>query len=192
MSIIGALPVNLTNGTVADATQVMSDLNWIQSQVNGNACPATSGTSLLAGDGAGGTTPAATAAALTITTLTVGVGGMTIAPGAGLVVSSKALTTPIAPAFSATPTFDASTSNVFAPGIMTANITSMTISNFTAGQIITIRFKQDATGGRTVAVPTGAKIAGIVGTLANQASFLTLLYNTADSRFDGAWLVLPV
>lgn len=37
--IIGALPVTLTNGTTADATQVMSDLNWIINQVNSNAAP---------------------------------------------------------------------------------------------------------------------------------------------------------
>lgn len=37
--IIGALPVTLTNGTTADATQVMSDLNWIINQTNANAAP---------------------------------------------------------------------------------------------------------------------------------------------------------
>lgn len=37
--IVGALPVTLTNGTTADATQVMSDLNWIVNQVNANAAP---------------------------------------------------------------------------------------------------------------------------------------------------------
>lgn len=39
-AIIGALPVTLTNGTVADATQVMADLNWIVAQVNANAAAA--------------------------------------------------------------------------------------------------------------------------------------------------------
>ena len=37
MAIIGAIPVTLTNGTTADATQVMQDLNFVQSQVNANA-----------------------------------------------------------------------------------------------------------------------------------------------------------
>lgn len=37
--IVGALPVTLTNGTVADATQVMADLNWLVNQVNANAAP---------------------------------------------------------------------------------------------------------------------------------------------------------
>ena len=35
--IIGSLPNTLTNGTTADATQVMADLNWIVNQVNANA-----------------------------------------------------------------------------------------------------------------------------------------------------------
>lgn len=35
--IIGPLPVTLTNGTTADATQVMADLNWIVNQVNANS-----------------------------------------------------------------------------------------------------------------------------------------------------------
>lgn len=37
MAIISALPYNLTNGTTADATQVMSDLNTIVTGVNANA-----------------------------------------------------------------------------------------------------------------------------------------------------------
>lgn len=37
--IVGALPANLINGTTADATQVMADLNWIVNQVNANAAP---------------------------------------------------------------------------------------------------------------------------------------------------------
>lgn len=40
-AIIGALPNTLLNGTTADATQVMADLNWIVNQVNANAADAT-------------------------------------------------------------------------------------------------------------------------------------------------------
>ncbi|HDR9236381.1 tail fiber domain-containing protein [Burkholderia vietnamiensis] len=40
MSIIGNLPNTLSNGTTADATQVMADLNYIAAQVNANAQPA--------------------------------------------------------------------------------------------------------------------------------------------------------
>jgi hypothetical protein len=39
MSIIGTLPDNLVNGTIADASQVMADLNFIVNQVNANANP---------------------------------------------------------------------------------------------------------------------------------------------------------
>lgn len=94
-------------------------------------------------------------------------------------------------AFSATPTFNASQSNYFEMGAMTANVTSVTISNPTGGQTITIRFKQDGTGGRTVAAPAGAKITGAVGATASASSFLTLTYSTADSRWEGSWLNLP-
>lgn len=39
MPIIGNLPNNLTNGTTADASQVMADFNYIVNQVNANANP---------------------------------------------------------------------------------------------------------------------------------------------------------
>lgn len=39
MPIIGTLPNNLINGTTADASQVMADLNYIINQVNANATP---------------------------------------------------------------------------------------------------------------------------------------------------------
>lgn len=39
-NIIGTLPANLQNGTNADASQVMADLNFIVNQVNANAQPA--------------------------------------------------------------------------------------------------------------------------------------------------------
>ncbi|MCA8203201.1 tail fiber domain-containing protein [Burkholderia sp. AU33545] len=38
--IIGSLPATLQNGTTADASQVMADLNFIVNQVNANAQPA--------------------------------------------------------------------------------------------------------------------------------------------------------
>ncbi|WP_017776695.1 tail fiber domain-containing protein [Paraburkholderia kururiensis] len=40
MAIIGTLPNNLANGTTADASQVMADLNFIVNQTNANAQPA--------------------------------------------------------------------------------------------------------------------------------------------------------
>lgn len=95
-------------------------------------------------------------------------------------------------AFTATPTFDASLSNAFEfSGAMTANVTGVTITNPTAGQTITIRVKQDGTGGRTVATPTGAKISGSVSLTASAASLLTLTYSAMDSRWEGSWLQTP-
>lgn len=107
-------------------------------------------------------------------------------------VFGAALTPTSTVSFSATPTFDALQSNVFELGALTANVTSMTINNPTAGQTIAIRVKQDGTGGRTVASPSGAKIAGSVGTTASAASILTLTYSSADSRWEGSWTNLPV
>ena len=57
-SIINTYPTTLQNGQLEDATVVMTLFSWIQSQVNGNACGATTGSSMLKGDGAGNTTPA--------------------------------------------------------------------------------------------------------------------------------------
>jgi microcystin-dependent protein len=59
MSIIGTFPTTIQNGTTEDATQVMTLFAYIQSQTNGNACPATTGTAILKGNGSGGTAAAA-------------------------------------------------------------------------------------------------------------------------------------
>ena len=60
-----------------------------------------------------------------------------------------------------------------------------------AGQTISIRLKQDGTGSRTVAAPSGAKILGNVGPTASTASILTLTYSSMDSRWEGCWTPLP-
>ena len=57
-SIINTYPTTLQNGQLEDATVVMTLFAWIQSQVNGNACGATTGSNVLKGDGAGNTAPA--------------------------------------------------------------------------------------------------------------------------------------
>jgi hypothetical protein len=58
MVIINTLPTTILNGQIEDATVVMSLFNWIVAQTNGNACPATTGSSVLKGDGSGGTATA--------------------------------------------------------------------------------------------------------------------------------------
>jgi microcystin-dependent protein len=57
-SIINTYPTTLQNGQLEDATVVMTLFAWIQTQVNGNACGATTGSNVLKGDGAGNTTSA--------------------------------------------------------------------------------------------------------------------------------------
>lgn len=94
--------------------------------------------------------------------------------------------------FTATPTFSANASNVHELGTLTANVTSCTITGSSNGQTIQIRVKQDGTGGRTFAAPSGAKIVGSIGATANAASILTLTYSAADARWEGSWLNLPV
>ena len=106
-------------------------------------------------------------------------------------VHAGAYTASAQPAHSATPTFDCATSNVFEPAALTGNVTSITLSNAMAGQTVQIRFQQDATGGRTVAVPSGAKVDGSINTAANRVSWLILTYSSRGARWEGNWLVIP-
>ena len=62
---------------------------------------------------------------------------------------------------------------------MTGNVTSITLSNPVAGQTVQIRFQQDATGGGTCAVPSGAKVDGAINTGADRVSWLILTYSCA-------------
>jgi len=107
-------------------------------------------------------------------------------------VHAGAYTASAQPAHSATPTFDCATSNVFEPAALTGNVTSITLSNAVAGQTVQIRFQQDATGGRTVAVPSGAKVDGSINTAANRVSWLILTYSARGSRWEGNWLQVPL
>lgn len=106
-------------------------------------------------------------------------------------VHAGAYTPSATPAHSATPTFDAAASNVFEPAAMTSNVTSITISNAVAGQTIQIRFQQDGAGGRTVAVPAGAKIDGTPNTAASRVNWLIMTYSSVGGRWEGNWLTIP-
>jgi hypothetical protein len=108
-----------------------------------------------------------------------------------LSVAGRAFTVTNSQAFSATPTFDASLSNYFEMGALTANVTSMTISNPAEGQKINIRLIQDGVGTRTVAHPASSKILGLMGVTAGAASILTMTYSTANLRWEGSWVNLP-
>jgi len=109
----------------------------------------------------------------------------------GAAFEGAALTKPKAIAFSATPTFDASQSNVFYLGAMTANVTDITIVNPSDGQTIGIRFVMDATGGRLVTLPSAIKAAGFLESGANRATWLNITYVASASRWEGAWSPVP-
>ena len=109
----------------------------------------------------------------------------------GKALFAGAATTSSIPAHSATPTFDCATSNVFEPATMTGNVTSITLTNAAAGQTVQIRFQQDATGGRTCAVPSGAKVDGSINTGANRVTWLIMTYSYRGSRWEGNFLQVP-
>lgn len=102
-----------------------------------------------------------------------------------------AQTTPATVAYAASLTIDTSTSNLVKVGTLTGNVTSMSLTNATEGQFLSIRFKQDGPGGRTVAAPAGAKIDGSIQTGANRTSYLNLTYNATDTRWEGNWFQVP-
>jgi len=106
-------------------------------------------------------------------------------------LKTAARTTPVAVAYAATLAIDASKSNLIKVGTLTGNVTTMTISNGVEGQFLSIRFKQDATGSRTVALPAGAKVDGTPATAANRTNYLNLTYNATDARWEGNWFAVP-
>lgn len=106
-------------------------------------------------------------------------------------IRCAARTTPVAVSYAAALAIDASAANLIKVGNLTGNVTSMTISNAAEGQFIAIRFRQDATGGRTIAVPAGAAVTGAPNSAANKTSYLNLTWNATDARWEGAWTAIP-
>lgn len=80
-------------------------------------------------------------------------------------------------AFSASPTFDASTAASFKI-TLTGNVTSSTLSNAVAGEPINFEICQDATGSRTFVPPTNVLNMGTIVSTANACS-------TQEFWFDG-------
>jgi hypothetical protein len=109
----------------------------------------------------------------------------------GISVTGRAYTVPSNPAFGATTTIDASASNVHLIGTMTGNITTLTINNPTDGQAINLRFVQDGTGGRTVALPASIRASGSLNTAANAITWLSIIYVGGASRWEGTWSQVP-
>lgn len=106
-------------------------------------------------------------------------------------VNKKAYTAAVAVSYAASLTIDTNASNLIKVGTLTGNVTTMTLSNGTEGQFISIRFKQDGTGARTIALPAGAKVSGSYATAANRTSYLNVTWNATDSRWEGSWLQIP-
>lgn len=81
-------------------------------------------------------------------------------------------------AFSATPSFDASTAASFKL-TLTGNVTSSTLTNAVAGEPISFEICQDATGGRTFVPPANVLNMGTIVSTANACS-------TQEFWFDGS------
>jgi len=97
------------------------------------------------------------------------------------------VTTIVAVASSATPTFDASLGTIFT-NTLTANVTSSTISNPVTGQRITIYLAQDGTGGRTFAWPANVQLRGggyVVSDDVSAVSVIKLYYDGTNWREIG-------
>lgn len=108
----------------------------------------------------------------------------------GGAVAGRAYTTPVSITFASTVNIDMSLSNVFNVGALTGNIT-LTASNPADGHTATIRFSQDATGNRSVTLPASFKVAGIPNPTASSVFMLTVTYNAATSKYEGAYLWIP-
>lgn len=108
---------------------------------------------------------------------------------AGGPITHNAYTTPIAVAIAATTTINTTNSNIF-----TVSLTQNTTLAFNPanpdGQTISIRFAQDATGGRTVTLPSNAKAAGSLDTTALHVSWLTLTYTSVAGLWEGSWMTI--
>lgn len=104
--------------------------------------------------------------------------------GAAASFSGRALTVPHTVAAATTTTINTALSNAFIV-TMGTNVTTLSLSNATAGQALSIVFKQDATGNRTIAWPGTFKWAGgaapVLSTAANAVDFLSAQF------IDGAW-----
>jgi hypothetical protein len=87
--------------------------------------------------------------------------------------------------------FDASTSNLFVVSLQ-ANATSSTITNATAGQVIVVKFIQDATGGRTYAWPANYKFGTGVTTGTTVASGAPTDTTASKGRRIGPELVVTL
>ncbi len=75
-------------------------------------------------------------------------------------------------AFTATPAWNAASNSTFTM-TLTGNVTSMTLTGVSPGQLITFIWTQDATGGRTVAYPATVKGSAVIYAAASSTTTQT-------------------
>ena len=109
------------------------------------------------------------------------IGPTTTAPTVKLLVEGAMSMTSTAQNAATTTTINLATTNVHKIA-MGANITTLTVSNPTDNQQITILFTQDGTGNRTCAFPASFKWAGgVTGVLSTAAAAVDMLTGTYNS-----------
>lgn len=114
----------------------------------------------------------------------------------GGTIATRAATVPNNVPYAAALTIDAAASNIHYVGALTGNVSSLTITNAQDGQVISIRFVQDGTGGRSIALPAGAKVLGTYETGAGRVCELNIKYvavanGVAVNRWEGSWSTIP-
>ena len=101
--------------------------------------------------------------------------------------NAAAFTPTVVLTYGTTTTVNCALSNAFRVVFGAGNITTLTMSNPSDGQSLSIRFKQDATGSRTIAWPASFRwnggLAPVLSTAANAIDMLTAQYDGTDSTF---------
>jgi hypothetical protein len=111
------------------------------------------------------------------TTITIS-GGVISATGGG---GSSSVMSVVS--FSATPTFDATSTPGFKI-ILTGNVTSSTFSNGASQTLVTFRIHQDATGSRTFVWPVNVRNGGTISSTASSRSVQTFVVDPTDGSLD--------
>jgi hypothetical protein len=152
----GAAGFNLIPAAGAPATPVNGDM-WYSSDDNKFKCRQNGATAdcIATGGGSGITGLTATRIPKALTSTTLDDSNLSQS-ASGALTFGKSFDGPLGTiTFSTTPTLDLSLANHYSLAL-TGNVTSWTVTNApTASTSFTMTFTQDATGGRTVAAPTG-------------------------------------
>ena len=107
----------------------------------------------------------------------------------GQLSAMKSFNAPLAVlAFSATPLFDAGAANAFSI-TLTGNVTSSTLTNAKAGELLAFRICQDSAGGHTFSWPANFRGAGPVSGLPSACSQQTFVHDGSNAQALGAELI---